>query len=130
MINNTYKDCDILNVYQKIVGNVGRMNHFLLEIRYTDKENKTKYMNMKIDKSDMYQELVELVEGKRQRIYASHNMTDIDIYKQGKDYCIEWSPSDLSYHCFCFKEKDFINHFVNSIKVAQEDKDLSENIER
>lgn len=66
----------------------------------------------------MYDELKELVSGKRKRVYAAHGMTDIDFFKFGKEnkYCIEWSPNEASYHYFCFVEKDFIDNFVECLK--------------
>lgn len=112
-----HKNCEVLNVYRKIMANVKGLNDYLVEI-IVHKENDIfgDYINLKIDKSNLYQELMELVEGKRERVYATHGMTDIDIFKSKREnkYCIEWSPTEMSYHYFYFEEENFMNNFVRA----------------
>lgn len=121
---NQYKNCEIMNVYQKMLGNIGYVNEYIVEVRVDNKESGIPgYISLKIDKLDFYKELVEMMEGKRQRVCATHGITYLDIYKsqnQKGEYCIEWSPNEASYNCFYFKEKNFVNCLVNALTPKEE----------
>ena len=118
-----HKNCEVLNVYRKIMANVKGLNDYLVEI-IVNKEDTCfpDYINLKIDKNNIYQELMELVEGKRERVYATHGMADIDIFKsiRKNKYCIEWSPNEVSYHYFYFEEENFMNNFVRAFMPDDE----------
>ena len=120
-----HKDCEVRNVYKRIMANVKGLNDYLVEIA-VNKEDSCfpDYINLKIDKSNIYQELIEMVEDKRERVYAAHGMTDIDIFKSRREnkYCIEWSPNEMSYHYFYFEEDNFINNFVRAFMPDDEKK--------
>lgn len=116
-----HKNCKIHGVYKRI-GNI-ILNEYLLEIAINKEDSCfPEYFNIKLNKDNLYDELKELVSGKRKRVYAAHGMTDIDFFKSGKEnkYCIEWSPNEASYHYFYFDMKDFINEFVESLKPDEE----------
>lgn len=126
MMDNRFKEhknCEVLNVFRKIMANVKGLNDYLVEI-IVNKEDDffPDYINLKIDKSNMYQELMEMVEEKRERVYATHGMADIDIFKSKREnkYCIEWSPNEMSYHYFYFEEKNFIDNFVRAFMPDEE----------
>lgn len=118
-----HKNCEVLNVYRKIMANVKGLNDYLVEILVKN-ENSVfgDYINIKIDKNNIYKELMEMVEDKRERVYATHGMTDIDIFKSKREnkYCIEWSPNEASYHYFYFEEENFINNFVRAFMPDDE----------
>ena len=118
-----HKNCEIFNVYRKIMANVKGLNDYLVEI-IVNKEDTCfpDYINLKIDKNNIYQELIELVNDKRERVYTTHGMADIDIFKSKREnkYCIEWSPNEMSYHYFYFDEENFINNFVNAFMPDNE----------
>ena len=113
----------LINVYRKIMANVKGLNEYLVEI-IVNKEDTCfpDYINLKIDKNNIYQELMELVEGKRERVYATHGMADIDIFKSGREnkYCIEWSPNEASYHYFYFEKENFMNNFIRAFMPDDE----------
>lgn len=112
-----YVNCRVSNVYRRIMANVKGLNEFLVEI-IIENENSCfdKTTMLKIDKVNFYEELQELVSGKRDRVCAVYGMGDIDIYKckEKNKYCIEWSPSPSSYQYYYFEEENFINCFVNA----------------
>lgn len=118
-----HKNCRILGVYKRIHGNIKILNEYLIEIA-VEKEDSCfpDYFDVKLNKDNLYGELKELVSGKRKRVYAAHGMTDIDFFRSenGNKYCIEWSPSEASYHYFYFDAKDFIDNFVESLKSDEE----------
>ena len=119
-----YKNCRIFGVYKRIRANVV-LNEYLVEI-VIDKENScfSDYINIKLLKSNLYDELKELISGKRERVYAAHGMADIDIFKSDREnkYCIEWSPNEASYNYFYFEKENFENDFVMAFMPDEEKK--------
>lgn len=118
-----HKNCEIINVYRKIMANIKGLTDYLVEIRVKKEDSVFgDYINLKIDKNNIYKELMELIDGKRERVYATHAMADIDIFKSKREnkYCIEWSPNEASYHYFYFEEGNFINNFVRAFMPDEE----------
>jgi len=102
------KDCKILGVYKRIRPNTKLLNEYLVEIMI-NKEGScfSDYINIKLDKENLYNELKELISNKKERVYAAHGMADIDIFnsKRENKYCIEWSPNEASITIFTLKKK-------------------------
>lgn len=110
-----YKDCRILCVYRRIRANKKILKEFLVEIAINKKDTCfPDYINIKLSKSNLYEELKELKSGKRERVYAAYGMADIDIFKSEKEnkYCIEWSPIESSYNYYYFEKEDFEKDFI------------------
>ena len=60
-----HKNCEVLNVYRKIMANVKGLNEYLVEI-IVNKEDTCfpDYINLKIDKNNIYQDsLIEIING-------------------------------------------------------------------
>lgn len=121
-----YKDCRILGVYRRIRANTKILNEFLVEIAI----NKTdtcfsNYINIKLSKGSLYEELKELSSGKRERVYAAYGMADIDIFKSEREnrYCIEWSPNEASYNYYYFDNENFEKDFIMAF-MPDEEKNL------
>lgn len=118
-----YKDCRILGVYRRIRANTKILNEFLIEIAIDKKDTCfSDYINIKLSKGNLYEELKELAFGKRERVYAAYGMTDIDIFKSEKEnkYCIEWSPNEACYNYYYFKKEDFEKDFIMAFMPDEE----------
>jgi hypothetical protein len=120
---HNYKDCRILGVYKRIRANVKLLNEFLIEIAINKEDSCfSDYINIKLGKSNLYEELHELMSGKRERVYAAYGMADIDIFKSEREnkYCIEWSPNEASYNYYYFEKEDFEKDFIMAFMPDEE----------
>lgn len=118
-----YKDCRILGVYKRIRVNTKILNEFLIEIAIDKKDTCfSDYINIKLSKGNLYEELKDLASGKRERVYAAYGMADIDIFKSEKEnkYCIEWSPNEASYNYYYFEKEDFEKDFIMAFMPDEE----------
>lgn len=68
-------------------------------------------------KCDLYDELKELIQGKRDRVYTTYGMEDIDFScdSNRNHYCIEHSPIEGVYNHYWFTKNDFIDNFVSAL---------------
>lgn len=64
----------------------------------------------------MYQELNELIEGKRGRCYFAYGMTDIDFYKLKEKFALTDSPND-GYNVQLVLADGEIEKLVNQLKL-------------
>ena len=120
---HNYKDCRILGVYKRIRANVKLLNEFLIEIAINKEDSCfSDYINIKLGKSNLYEELKELASGKRERVYAAYGRADIDIFKSEREnkYCIEWSPNEASYNYYYFEKEDFEKDFIMAFMPDEE----------
>jgi hypothetical protein len=112
-----FKNCRIMAVYEKKMRNIKDTGTYLIEIEIEQEGSCfSRYLDIKIDKHNLYKELQTLVKGEVQRLYLAHGMADIDIYKRGDKYCIDWSPSDSNYNEMYFEEENFIFNFVDALE--------------
>lgn len=120
---HNYKDCSILGVYKRIRANEKLLNEFLVEIVINKEDSYfSDYINIKLSKSNLYEDLRELMSGERKRVYAAYGMADIDIFKceiENK-YCIEWSPNETSYNYYYFEKEDFEKDFIMAFMPDKE----------
>ena len=96
----TFKNCQILSVYKR------------LPDIYKDYEihigtDGMKVFTVKITCHNLKEELLKVLNGDTERIYLAHGMSDVDVYKKGKDFCIEWSPIETVYQDFIFTKSKF-----------------------
>ena len=99
--------CRITALYRKIPKQFGGWK---IDIMYDETENDIfpKSMSISIDQTKFGQELLDADFSKKDtRLYYTNGMTDIDIYKSGKDFCIYHSINDGSYVHFFFSAEEF-----------------------
>jgi hypothetical protein len=101
------KNCELLNVYQKLPT---LYNTYIIElVNHKIDSSIPEYYKIKIQSYNLYNELKELKEGKKERCYFAYGMADIDVYKSGKKYIIMNSPTEAFYHEYELSEKEFDN---------------------
>jgi hypothetical protein len=118
-----FENCRIMGTYKRKLSNIKDSGTYLLQISI-EKEGTyfPDYIDIKIDKHNLYDDLRKVVSGETERLYLAHGMTDIDIYrnKTTNKYCIRWSPNDSSYNYMYFEEENFLLDFVNALKPNTE----------
>lgn len=68
---------------------------------------------VKIMSKGMYKDqLNEMAAGHRERCIWAYGMTDIDLFKNGNQYMLLWSPYDGLYIRYYLKEGQFENLFI------------------
>lgn len=103
----TIKYCKIRNLWRKIPTDFGGYN---IDIAYKDKEEDffSQYISIEIDQFRFLSDIINIDKlDKDERLYYTHGMTDIDIFKSGNDYLIYYSPNDGMYIHLFFKKDEF-----------------------
>lgn len=68
-----------------------------------------------IQSTEMYEQLNELIEGKRDRCYFAYGMTDIDFYKVHDKFALTHSPN-AGYNVQLILAEGEINKLIDSLK--------------
>lgn len=117
-MNDMYKECELNGVYKKVDD---CLNIYMVELscRLTeDSPVETKYVSFTV-KRRLADELKEMMKGKRERVYASLGMTNVDFYVLDIEdglFCIEWSPFDGECDMY-FVKKDDMKRIADTVKV-------------
>ncbi len=118
-----FENCRIMGTYEKKLSNIKESGSYLIKVAI-DKEDSyfSDYIDIKIDKRNLYDDLKKLINEEIDRLYLAYGMTDVDIYKSPRNnkYCIEWSPSEMSYNYMYFEEENFMLDFVNALEPNEE----------
>ena len=99
------KGCEIHSLYKRVPGQFGG---YKIDISYQGNDIFRTHFSIDIDQSKFAEETVELIDGKKDRIYFTDAMTDIDMLKIKGDWCIYYSPNDGKYIYFFFSDDEFI----------------------
>jgi hypothetical protein len=99
-------DCHIYGLYRKIPKQFGGWK---ISIDYKEDDNDffSNHYDIDIDQSKFGQEILTADFKDKERLYYSNGMTDIDIFKQGKNYVIYVSINDGRYNYFFFSNEEF-----------------------
>lgn len=110
-----FRDCTISGVYKRLNTEQAAYREIIIEIKIEgDKVPSYEYLHMSF-RSELGQELLELKSGKRDRVYGTYGMGDIDIVSSPLigNYSIEWSPMPGVYDIFDFRDrKKFEEKFI------------------
>ena len=111
-------NCEIVSLFKRIPH---RFGGYLIEVRYKIKNDdlfgETRYIT--IDQTKLLDELLQFFNGKKERLYYTDGMGDIDIFKQKDKYVIYWSPNDGIYVYHFFSKEEF-NKLKNWVELENE----------
>lgn len=123
-----YKNCKLEKVFDRLSTQTRAYREYLIEISVTDEypRVKTEYVPLS-HKYGLYKELQELKFGRKEVVYGTYGMGNIDITvdRVNGTYCIEYSPIDGVCDYYFFEIKDFEDNFISALAPACT-KDLGE----
>lgn len=98
----------ISDIFKKI----GGFSQIILELSYKEKNKivpTKKQVRISISLEKFFEKIEDLIKGKEEKICLAHGMTDIDIFKVGKDFCLMVSVSPGLDDYYFISEKEFLN---------------------
>lgn len=112
------RNCKIEKVFDRLSTEHRAYREYLIEISIQDEypRVKTEYVPLS-HKYGLYKELQDLRFGRRDVVYGTYGMGNIDITVNRVDgnYCIEYSPIDGVCDYYFFKIKDFEENFISAL---------------
>jgi hypothetical protein len=100
-----FENCKFGGVYKRLPRHY---NEYLIQIRVKQKDSIfSDTHEIYIDSSNIYDKFIDIKIGRKERSYFAHGMTDIDVYKQGGKYIINYSPTDSMHAYYILNQKNF-----------------------
>jgi hypothetical protein len=117
--HRTITNAEIGSLYRKLPK---QFHGFLLKVRYKkdDEDLFNEHLNIEIDQNSFLTELVELRDGKKEHIYFTDGMCDIDFFLKEKELAVFYSPNDGIYIHLYFS-KDSLKKLMQWVDLELKD---------
>lgn len=105
-MSTEYHNCKIISLYNRVPNNFNKSWKIDISFKEKDDDLFPKFKTITIDQDKFKDDILNKKYNKK-RLYYTDSMGDIDIFKQGDEYCIMYSPHETIYIDFYFSKEEF-----------------------